>query len=175
MNRMENTATAIQLEPFRGKWSDEDVKHLLKRTTFGAKADDVAHLRTLSIRKALNELLADEPAPPPPVNNYNDDKYTDDEIQPGETWTTSINYDGMNNGRRKNSFKAWWLGLMLNQNRSLREKMVIFWHNHFVTETNMVDNALMCYRHNALLRQHALGNFKELVKAVTKDPAMLKY
>jgi uncharacterized protein (DUF1800 family) len=172
---MESTEATTRLETFRGKWSDEDVKHLLKRTMFGAKPDDVVHVRTLTPRKALKKLLADEPAPPPPINNYNDDKFTDDEIMPGETWTTSINYDGMNNGRRRNSFKAWWLGLMLNQNRTLREKMVVFWHNHFATETNMVDNALMCYRHNALLRQHALGNFKELVKAITKDPAMLKY
>ncbi|MVM35921.1 DUF1800 family protein [Spirosoma sp. HMF4905] len=172
---MENTGTQAQLEPFRTKWTSDDVKHLLRRTMFGAKPDDVAHLQTLSLKKALNELLVDEPAPAPPINNYNDDKFTDDEIAAGETWTTSINYDGMNNGRRKNSFKAWWLGLMLNQNRTLREKMVVFWHNHFVTETNMVDNALMCYRNNALIRTHALGNFKDLVKAVTKDPAMLKY
>lgn len=163
------------LEPYRKKWTGDDVKHLLKRTLFGAKPDDVAHIQSLSIRKALDELLADEPTPAPPVNTYNDDKYTDDEILPGETWVTSINYDGMNNFRRRNSFKAWWIGLMLNQKRTLREKMVLFWHNHFVTETNMVDNALMCYRYNALLRKYALGNFKELVKAVTKDPAMLKY
>ncbi|MEZ0541910.1 DUF1800 domain-containing protein [Fibrella arboris] len=169
------SATATHLESFRGKWTDDDVRHLLRRAMFGAKPDDVAYMQALSPRKAFRELLADEPAPTPPINNYNDDKYTDDEILPGDTWTTSINYDGLNNGRRKNSFKAWWLGLMLNQNRTLREKMVIFWHNHFTTETNMVDNALMCYRHNALLRQHALGNVKDMVKAVTKDPAMLKY
>ncbi|WP_338869638.1 DUF1800 domain-containing protein [Spirosoma sp. SC4-14] len=168
-------AVKKRLEPFRAKWREEDVRHLLKRIMFGAKPGDVAYWQEMSLRKALNELLSDQPAPAPPINNYNDDKFTDDEILPGETWVTSINYDGMNNSRRKNSFKAWWLGLMLNQNRNLREKMVLFWHNHFATETNTIDHALMCYRHNALLRQHALGNFKDLVKAVTKDPAMLKY
>lgn len=64
---------------------------------------------------------------------------------------------------------------MVNQDRSIREKMVLFWHNHFVTETNTVDNALFCYRYNVLLREHALGNFKELVKAMTVEPAMLRY
>jgi uncharacterized protein (DUF1800 family) len=54
-------------------------------------------------------------------------------------------------------------------------KMVLFWHNHFVTETNTVDNALFCYRYNALLREHALGNFRQLVKAMTIEPAMLRY
>ncbi len=172
---MKPKETKASLEPLRSKLNYDETKHLLKRTMFGAKPDDVAFFQKRSIRKVLNELLADEPAPAPPVNNYNEQKYTDDEILPGETWVNSINYDGMNNFRRKNSFKAWWLGLMLNQSRNLREKMVVFWHNHFATETNMVDNALMCYRHNEILRKYALGNFKEMVKAITKDPAMLKY
>lgn len=163
------------LEPLRTKLSYEETMHLLKRTMFGAKPDDVKYFQKRSIRKVLNELLADEPVPSPPVNNYNDSKFSDDEILPGETWVHSINYDGMNNGRRNNSFKAWWVGLMINQSRSLREKMVMFWHNHFAVEVKRVDNALMYYRHNALLRQYALGNFKEMIRAVTKDPAMLKY
>src|SRR5450432_1068453 len=53
--------------------------------------------------------------------------------------------------------------------------MVLFWHNHFVTETNTVDNALFCYQYNMLLRRHALGNFKEFVRAITVEPAMLRY
>jgi hypothetical protein len=143
---------------------------------FGASRKDGEHFRAKSLKKAVKELIYTEyPTPDPPINSYNDDKYTDPEILPGQTWISSLKYDGMSNGRRKNSFKSWWLGLMLNQDRSIREKMVLFWHNHFVTETNTVDNALLCYQYNVLLRRHALGNFKELVKAVTLEPAMLRY
>ncbi|GGA83608.1 hypothetical protein GCM10011511_03400 [Puia dinghuensis] len=143
---------------------------------FGAPREDVDHFLKKSPKKAVRELLQnDHPLPAPPVNNYNDDKYTDAEIAPGADWTVSLKYDGMNNGRRKNSFKSWWFGLMVGQDRSIREKMVLFWHNHFVTETNTVDNALFCYRYNVLLRQHALGNFKTLVRAMTAEPAMLRY
>ncbi len=81
----------------------------------------------------------------------------------------------MNNYRRRNSFKSRWLYRKLNQDRSLREKMVLFWHNHFVTESNNVDNAFFCYSYNNLLRQHALGNFRELTRAITTEPAMLRY
>jgi uncharacterized protein (DUF1800 family) len=38
-----------------------------------------------------------------------------------------------------------------------------------------VGNALFCYRYNVLLRNYALGNFKDLVRAVTREPAMLRY
>jgi uncharacterized protein (DUF1800 family) len=152
------------------------VKHLLKRTLFGATKADIDFFAVHSLRRSIHQLLyTEEPLPAPPVNNYNDEKYTDEEIQPGQTWITATKVSGMNSGRRRNSFKAWWMGCMLNQQRTLREKMVMFWHNHFATETNNVDNPTMCCKHNMLLRQYALGNFKQLVRAVTIDPAMLKY
>jgi uncharacterized protein (DUF1800 family) len=53
--------------------------------------------------------------------------------------------------------------------------MTLFWHNHFSTETNDISNAQYVYKHHALLRANALGNFKTLVKAITIDPAMLVY
>jgi uncharacterized protein (DUF1800 family) len=161
---------------YKGQWQEAQVAHLLRRTMFGAKRADADYFLKKSPKKAVRELVnAEYPLPGPPVNNYNDDKYTDPEILAGADWTVSQKYDGMNNGRRRNSFKSWWLGLMIGQERSLREKMVLFWHNHFVTETNTVDNALFCYQYNSLLRQHALGNFKELVRAVSTEPAMLRY
>jgi len=164
------------LRRYKGKWEQAQAAHLLRRTMFGAKPADVAYFSRRSLKKTIRDLIEkDYPLPPPPINAYNDDKYTDGEIAAGADWTVSAKYDGMNNYRRKNSFKSWWFGLMVNQDRSIREKMVLFWHNHFVTETNTVDNALFCYRYNVLLRQHALGNFKELVRAMTVEPAMLRY
>lgn len=173
---MEIPAVNNSLKKYKGKWTRDQAKHLLKRTTFGARREDISHFASKSLRHCLRELLdTEEPVPAPPVNNYNDDKYTDEEIPAGQTWITAAKVTGMNVGRRKNSFKAWWLGLMLNQQPTLREKMVLFWHNHFATETNVVDNPTFIYKHHILLRQYALGNFKDMVRAVTIDPAMLKY
>jgi len=170
------TPVTSGLKRYKGKWEADQAAHLLKRTLFGVKKEDLDHFSKKSLRKAVKELIYEAtPLPAPPINNYNDDKYTDPDIPAGETWITALKYDGMNNGRRRNSFKSWWLGLMIHQDRSIREKMVLFWHNHFVTESNTVDNALFCYRYNVLLRQHALGNFKEFVRAITQEPAMLRY
>jgi len=169
-------SVTTSLKKYKGKWGRPEVTHLLKRTLFGAKKEDIDYFASRSLRHTIQQLLnTEEPIPTPPVNNYNDDKYTDEEIQPGVTWITAAKYSGMNGGRRRNSFKAWWTGCMLNQQRTLREKMVLFWHNHFATETNSVDNPTMIYKHNVLLRQYALGNFKTMVRAVTVDAAMLKY
>lgn len=164
------------IKRLKGKLNTEQATHLLKRTMFGAKKEDLPHFAGKSVKKAVKTLIRTEyPIPGPPLNTYNDDKYMDPEIPAGQTWTGSQKYDGMNNGRRRNSYKSWWFGLMLNQDRSIREKMVLFWHNHFVTESNTVDNARFCYQYNATLRQFALGNFRDMVKAITLEPAMLRY
>jgi len=164
------------IKTYKGKWGIEQAAQLTRRTQFGAQWDDVTFFANHSFKKAIKELFKDDDAlPAPPLNNYNDDKYTDEEIAIGQTWITATKQTGMNIGKRKNSLRSWWLGQMLNQKRSLREKMVLFWHNHFSTEMNKVDNATFSYKHNVLLRQYALGNFKDMLLAITVDPCMLKY
>jgi uncharacterized protein (DUF1800 family) len=53
--------------------------------------------------------------------------------------------------------------------------MTLFWHNHFATQTESLVWGKVVYNHNKLLREHALGNFKAFVKAVTIDPLMLYF
>jgi uncharacterized protein (DUF1800 family) len=53
--------------------------------------------------------------------------------------------------------------------------MTLFWHNHFVSAQPKVRYAPLMYRQNVLLRAHALGNFGQLLHAVSRDPAMLIY
>jgi len=173
---METPIVTSGLKRQKGKWTRVQATHLVRRTMFGAKKEDVDALLKISRKKAIRRLLETSDAMPlPPVNNYNDDKYTDEEIPAGQTWITASKQNGMNSGRRRNSLKSWWIGLMINQDIHLREKMVLFWHNHFATEMANVDNATWLYKHNVLLREYALGNFKELVRAITMDPTMLKY
>ncbi len=172
------TVTTITsgIKKYKGKWTINQASHLAKRTMFGATKQDVAAFAAKSLRHAIDDLIeTQEETPLPPVNAYNDVNYVDIEIPQGATWVTATKQTGMEVGRRKTSYKAWWTGLMLNQQRTLREKMVLFWHNHFSTESNQVDNATASYKHNILLRQYALGNFKSLVKAVTVDACMLRY
>ena len=57
----------------------------------------------------------------------------------------------------------------------LRERMTLFWHNHFVTQYDDYFLAMHAYRYLKLMREHAFGNFTDFVRAVGKDPAMLEY
>lgn len=69
--------------------------------------------------------------------------------------------------------QAIWLYRMIFTASPLRERMTLFWHNHFATSQTKVQNASLMQRQNELFRTHALGNFKALIAAVGKDPAML--
>jgi uncharacterized protein (DUF1800 family) len=73
------------------------------------------------------------------------------------------------------SLSAWWLYWMLHTPDQCGEKATLFWHGHFATSAAKVTSARLMLAQNDLLRRHALGNFVELVQAVSRDPAMLIY
>jgi len=64
---------------------------------------------------------------------------------------------------------------MINQDRSIREKMIFFLVNHFGNEADTVSIANWIYKQHDLIRQNCLGNFKQLVKNITVDVSMLRY
>ena len=68
--------------------------------------------------------------------------------------------------------KSWWIEKMHSNQYPLREKMVLFWHNHFVAPVNII---YWLYQHNCLMRQEALGNFRELTKKAIQANAQIQY
>src|SRR6185436_3006704 len=176
--KTEIARTFSGLTPYSGNWTANEVIHLLKRTMFGSTPEDITYFLGLGMNGSVDQLLTIPAAQPaPPVKNYNtasiDPADPDYNIPMGSTWVTISTTS--QEGPRRTSFKAWWMGLMINQERNIREKMTLFWHNHFSTETNEYDVGIWAYQNNVLSRQNALGNFKQLVKAVTTNPAMLYY
>lgn len=154
------------IERYSGPWGFDEIAHLLRRTMFGARKQDIDTLGGMSMDEAVAMLLADSPAPSsPPDYNANNES---------SSWTT----DSFTSSKENLYFTyllSWWIGLMLKQDISVREKMTLFWHNHFVSSNLSVKDARYMYRQNTLFRQFALGNLKELTKAITLDPAMLRY
>ncbi len=168
------------LNPYGGAWTTKEISHLLKRTMFGAAKADIDYFRGLTMSQAVDELLNTVGVlSPPPLKNYdNTDTPAGDQdlgVPQWSTWINTITDDGGVNYRRRQSLKAWWIGNMVNQNRSIQEKMILFWHNHFATEGKEYDRATFGYKHYLLLKQYSLGNFKQFVKAITIDQAMLRY
>ncbi|WP_299115956.1 DUF1800 family protein [uncultured Winogradskyella sp.] len=65
-----------------------------------------------------------------------------------------------------------WIDKLVSSEDVLRERMTLFWSNHFVCGDKSV---VHLQQYNNTLREHALGNFGDFVKAISKEAAMIKY
>ncbi len=151
----------------------DDARHLLNRAGFGASLAEVEIYSRLTRTQATERLLAGSgkvlPAP-----GWVDEPHA----PPGRLRTldaetrTRLQAERIERGIE---LREWWLRQMLVTPDPLRERMTLFWHNHFVSGMQKVQSPQLMYRQNVLLREHALGNFGALLHAVARDPAMLRY
>jgi uncharacterized protein (DUF1800 family) len=68
--------------------------------------------------------------------------------------------------------KLFWLDRMVRTSQPLREKMTLFWHDHFATRGQPTPLML---GQNETLRRGALGSFPALLRAMTLDPALARF
>ncbi len=68
---------------------------------------------------------------------------------------------------------AWTARMASSHESCLLEKMTLFWHGHFACVIN--GQAHLSHQYLQTIRQHALGNFKDLVIAISRDPAMIRF
>ena len=168
------------LDDYSENWNFETAAHLLRRTCFGPKLSEINQAVALGMDGSIEKLLnQEELTPDPPLN---DRDYEDRAPPIGETWVDSEKKTG-NSFLYRRSYESWRISLILNQPYespsdvpfSIREKMVLFWQNHFATEAKVVEDPRYTYWMNYRLRKHFIGNFKNLVKEINVDAAMLVY
>lgn len=129
-------------------WNAENAAHLLRRAGFGPTAEEVAQAVELGLAKTIDRLFDFEKTKP----SY-----------PGSA-TKPATVDRL---------QTVWLRHILKSKSPLREKLVLFWHNHFATGISKVVDPKLMFDQNATFRKHAAGKFIDLVLAVAKDPAMV--
>jgi len=132
----------------------EKVAHLLRRFGLGASETELDYYCDGGLKGAIDKLLSPE-------------KIEETEI------VDATAFGGKNNNLKPQSVRAWWIERILTTRRPLVEKMTLFWHDHFATSVKKVDNAGLMLAQNEILRENALGNFRTLLKEVSKDPAMM--
>jgi uncharacterized protein (DUF1800 family) len=158
------------LAPYSGQWSVQQASHLLRRTMFGLTPQDLKYTLGAGLNGSINTLLRTIPITGLPLVASN----VNEIIPVGQTWVGQPNY-GPAIGNRIASFQAWWTQQMLQQPLSIHQKLIFFWHNHFVVESAVVRDPRMLFKYYELLHANALGNFKTLAEKITVDPAMLIY
>lgn len=136
-------------------WDLKKVGHLYRRAAFGANWTELeAGLRD-GPGKTIERLLKGGPG-------------QEAFLQQTDALARSI--EASNNGQQ---LRAWWLYRMLYSPHPTREKLTLFWHNHFATSNKKVNNAGYMLGQYRLMYREALGNFRTLLQDMSKDPAML--
>ncbi len=161
---------------YSGEWDKETTIHLLRRTLFGAKKSEMDYYSGLTFDQAIASVLSESESPNAPVNDYNSSSegIEDPDIAFGESWIEAP-YGFDYEGQRVGSLKFWLIKNMISQQSNITEKLVLFWHNLLVTESWGVFVGKASYQYFDVLRKHAFGNFKTLIKEITVDPAVLYY
>jgi uncharacterized protein (DUF1800 family) len=157
------------------------LEHILRRMGFGASQADLAFYAGSDPAQVIDRLLNYEPLTTDHDRLIGDPAYVGITTQ-GRPFSPNTS---INDARQR------WLFRMVHSQRPLEEKMALFWHNHFATAYSKIAGAIGQERATRamdndpnslagsppgqiqLFRQHATGNFRDLLLAVSKDPAMI--
>jgi hypothetical protein len=139
-------------DPWGRKWA----AHLYRRAAFGPSREELAEAEQLGPDGTLDLLVRGRPGAADVLPTLADVGRVAAERDDGGV-----------------QLRDWWLYCMLQGGHPLREKLTLFWHNHFATSLAKVRGADLMFRQNCLLRTHALGRFGPFLQAISRDGAML--
>ena len=158
------------------------LEHILRRMGFGASPADMAFWSAMDPSAVIDRLLNYESQPTTIDSRIGDAAHVGITTAQGRAFSPNT---AINDARQR------WLFRMVHSPRPLEEKMALFWHNHFATAYSKVAGAIGQERATRamdndpaslagsppgqiqLFRQHATGNFRDLLLAVSQDPAMI--
>jgi uncharacterized protein (DUF1800 family) len=177
-------------------WTLNEAAHLLNRAGFGGDPEEIKALHAMGRVKAVDSLLASQDPPdafPRPSWATIEQAIADFREraqQRRETMraTRGLSPEAAEKARRESNKQqqrenrehglegqGWWFRRMLHTKAPLREKMTLFWHDHFATSIQKVKLPVFMIEQNDLFRRHAFGSFRELTQSIVMDPAMLFY
>lgn len=173
--RVAARATAVAagagLAPYTGAFGRPEAWHLLRRSTFGVRADQVDAAVAAGLEATLETLAgADAPMYPPINYDFPDDPY----VPIGATWVEAPYVEGVDVGAyRIASYYRWLVDNFLTAGASLERRLLLFLLNHFGAAAD--GDVRTVYTWYELLRRGTREPFDELVKAVTIHPLMLRF
>ena len=147
----------------------QKIHHLLNRAAFGPAFNDLLNYKELTPKKLTHELFSSS-------RNFNEISIIalEDMNKDNFSSLTPAEKKELRKIQREQllDLNRAWIEKMCTTDAILREKMTLFWHDHFACYTK---NPLFAQDLNNILRRHALGNFGDMLLTVSKSPAMLQY
>ena len=175
--------SSVMFSPFSEKfWNRTTAAHLLSRAGFGGIPEEIDRLLEMGPDKAVSSFLnADEEGdlfPRPdlmePASRFSFNQRikaaaTEEDRKEIRKQLYQADHTSMLD------LRLWWLNRMRYTGAPLREKATLFWHGHFATSNQKVNDTYLMWQQNETLRHYALGKFPEMLKAMSRDPAMIRW
>ena len=131
--------------------------HLMRRTGFGAPYEELEARAAKGYEATVEELLEPDAHGIPEFDELSMARFYPDIEVPTAPDDGSANF----------------MYHLLTTPRPLEEKMALFWHMVFATGMGKVDDPNELRLQVATFREHGMGNYKELLVRLAKDPAMI--
>jgi uncharacterized protein (DUF1800 family) len=154
-------------------------QHLLWRAGFGPMAETIASLEAISPKELWKTLVSTSKDAVVKMDIATDPR--NDKAYMNEDGT-QMQYKNMDAVTKKlialqyrddlRNMNIAWLNNMINSKAQLREKLTFFWHGHFACRSR---NAIASQELFNVIKENALGNFGDMLRAVSKSPAMLQF
>lgn len=150
------------LQPMAGPLGERLAAHLLRRSTFGFTASEIASFALKNATQAVTDLLNFPTVPSPPIDP-----------KTGQTWIGSnTTWQNSPEGSLKKYVLVWWLEEAFSTT-NLLHKMMLFLHQNFVND--LTTPSVDLYHQLRLFRHYAKGSYKSLAEKACLDNAMLVY
>lgn len=152
------------LNPITGTLGEQRAAHLLRRATLGPTLQDISTFSGMTAQAAFSALSQSSIPPSFPIDPLS-----------GTDWVYPNSADPNQDGFVLSNYTcSWWLENMRASGPNLTERMIWFYHTHFPMIMSRIEgNPQFAIDYLRLLRFYALGNYKELTKAICIDNAML--
>ncbi|WP_164914214.1 DUF1800 domain-containing protein [Aquimarina sediminis] len=147
--------------------SDKQIQHLYWRVGFGISAIDLKKVRTLS-KNQITDRLFTESKSSSTLSIF--DKVL--EKRPANLSPQERKQLSQLRRKKMNELNVLWFQQLIDTRQTLREKMTLFFHDHFAVRIKMPRANVHL---NNIIRKHALGNFGDMLLEVSKSPAMLTF
>lgn len=147
------------------------IARLVHRFGFGPRPGEFNSLLTLGFDSAANIYLT-SPSSDEFADSQPEPEVSDQGPRPAPNSSAVVAY-ATEKRAQLSSLTLWWLDRMVLSEHSLRERMTWFWHGHWATSYQKVDDALPMFLQNLTLRAFALGNFATMARAMVNDGALI--
>ncbi len=153
------------------------IAHLYRRAGFGARPDELDAAVAAGYEATVDKLLdisgADGATTTLPAPTFSPPLLAAQLPADEAARRAAQQVEQRTNREEGRKLSVWWVDRMVLSSTPLRERLTLFWHDHFATSIQKVKEPELMYRQNEIFRTAGAGNFEALAQAVAKDPAML--